>query len=266
MMVQGYEPQALSFLVADGYDESSILTRKTDVPEIYWLDDEGKKHRYYVDIYLSGEMRMIEVKSLWTLTLQPHKIEAKRAACIQAGFKFEIWVMSKKGERLRVIKYLDDLQEAAVDVVTECAEAEEDVEEMIEASMVADSSLMSQEAVDLHISDSSIVADKILVNYDKMSTTRCRVQVISQGCVIIYYYQSITSSVYDTNAAIVGGLLGAYWGGSRLQTSFLKFMLNKLLSYNYEKHGGRKRPDWLSPRHLPRLAQELFAIAPSALQ
>lgn len=65
----------------------------------------------------------------------------------------------------------------------------------------------------------------------------------------------------DTNAAIVGGLLGAYWGVSRLP----KFMLNKLLSYDYEKHGGRQRPDWLSPRYLPMLAQELFSIAPNAL-
>ena len=66
----------------------------------------------------------------------------------------------------------------------------------------------------------------------------------------------------DTNACIVGGLLGAYWGVSRLP----KEMVKKLLTYTYEKHGGRQRPDWLSARYIPKLAKHLHEISPDQLE
>lgn len=65
----------------------------------------------------------------------------------------------------------------------------------------------------------------------------------------------------DTNAAIVGGIMGAFWGADRLPKS----MLNKLLTYDYDKHGGKKRPNWLSPSHIPEIAQTLFEQAPQKL-
>ena len=65
----------------------------------------------------------------------------------------------------------------------------------------------------------------------------------------------------DTNAAIVGGLLGAYWGERGLP----KDLVQKMLKYDHEKHGGQKRPGWLSAKHLPEIGKELFDTAPGQL-
>ena len=49
----------------------------------------------------------------------------------------------------------------------------------------------------------------------------------------------------DTNAAIVGGLLGARDGIDNIKKEWVA----KVLDYNYETHGGRKRPEWLVPHN-----------------
>lgn len=122
IQVQGYEPQALTLLVADGYDETTLLTAKADVPKIMYLDDAGGEHRYYVDVYIPTEMRMIEVKSSWTLLLDPEKIEAKRRACVGAGYRYEIWVMDHRGHKARVINDLEPLQQAVEVIAADTAE------------------------------------------------------------------------------------------------------------------------------------------------
>lgn len=136
--MQGYEDKALKLLVADNY-ETSLVTAKTDVPKIMYLDQESGEHRYYVDIYIPAEIRMIEIKSSWTILLEPHKIEAKRRACVGAGFKYEIWIMSHKGHKARTIKDLEPLQEA-VDVIAD--DTAEDVANVLteEAGIAAASS------------------------------------------------------------------------------------------------------------------------------
>ena len=47
----------------------------------------------------------------------------------------------------------------------------------------------------------------------------------------------------DTNAAIVGGLLGAAQGMKAIPED----MVNKVLQYNYQEHGGYDRPNFLVP-------------------
>jgi ADP-ribosylglycohydrolase len=55
----------------------------------------------------------------------------------------------------------------------------------------------------------------------------------------------------DTNACIVGGLMGAFWGANQLPLA----MREKVLQCNTSK--GRPRPDFLSTRQLPELAFKL---------
>lgn len=57
----------------------------------------------------------------------------------------------------------------------------------------------------------------------------------------------------DTNAAVVGGMLGAFWGADALPTS----MTDPVLGFDC-KQGGRSRPGWLSPRRLPGLCELLW--------
>jgi hypothetical protein len=62
---QGYENLAFDELVNLKIDENDIFNKRVDVPEIWYYDNNGKRHRYYVDIYIKSQNKCIEVKSEW---------------------------------------------------------------------------------------------------------------------------------------------------------------------------------------------------------
>ena len=96
--LQGYEPYAYNILL-DNYKEDEIITNKKDVPKIWWVDTEGKSHRYFVDFYIPKDNLMIEVKSKRTYSLddKKEKIEKTMKASKEAGYNMEVWVISDKG-------------------------------------------------------------------------------------------------------------------------------------------------------------------------
>ena len=96
--VQGYEPQALDILIKQEYNEDDIITAQTDVPEIWYETDDEKTHRYYVDIYIKSENRMIEVKSRYTYDNKKEVNHLKQQASKDAGYKHEIWIMLGNGD------------------------------------------------------------------------------------------------------------------------------------------------------------------------
>jgi ADP-ribosyl-[dinitrogen reductase] hydrolase len=69
----------------------------------------------------------------------------------------------------------------------------------------------------------------------------------------------------DTNAAIVGGLLGARYGLSDEEE--LKWR-DKVLNYDYDRcqHRGHLRPDYLRPTHLLHLIKQTYDSAPRSLK
>ncbi|MBC8146853.1 MAG: hypothetical protein H8E98_02575, partial [Bacteroidetes bacterium] len=91
IMLQGYEPFAMDILL-EIYDESNLFTAKNGVPEI-WYEYKGKKHRYYPDIFIKSENKIIEVKSIYTMTIDRDKIDAKCKSVIDSGYDMEIWVI-----------------------------------------------------------------------------------------------------------------------------------------------------------------------------
>ena len=99
-LYQGYENFALDELIQDNILEDDIISEVKNVPEIWYYDKEGKKHRYYVDIFIKSQNRMIEVKSTWTIELKKDCIFLKQAACKLAGYKYEIWVYNNKREKI----------------------------------------------------------------------------------------------------------------------------------------------------------------------
>lgn len=101
--VQGYEPQALDILVGEGYNSDDLIVAETEVPEI-WYNKDGKSHRYYCDIFIPKENKIIEVKSDWTVTMETGNVDEKAQASIKAGFDYEIWVFDGKGNR-KIMKY-----------------------------------------------------------------------------------------------------------------------------------------------------------------
>lgn len=93
--VQGYEPQVLNELFKK-YLESDILISDVDIEnkigKIFYEYD-GKQHRYYPDIFLIPENKIIEVKSIYTYNKMIEVNLAKRDACILAGFDFEFRIV-----------------------------------------------------------------------------------------------------------------------------------------------------------------------------
>jgi len=95
--VQGYEDKELDILL-ESYDENEILNKRSEVPEIWYYMKDGMKRRYFPDMYIEKDNLIIEVKSTWTITLDKEKIEAKRMACIEAGYNFKFMILDKKGK------------------------------------------------------------------------------------------------------------------------------------------------------------------------
>ena len=96
--VQGNEPHALRDLERQRYTAADLQTDRSSVPEVWWSDEQGVKHRYYVDIYIPREKRMIEVKGEYTYGFSG--VQEKAKASRDAGFAYEIWVYDGKGVRL----------------------------------------------------------------------------------------------------------------------------------------------------------------------
>ena len=63
----------------------------------------------------------------------------------------------------------------------------------------------------------------------------------------------------DTNAAIVGGLIGALVGVEGLPQDYR----DKVTSYTYESKRGQRRPDFLNQTEIVQQVEELFAMAPA---
>jgi hypothetical protein len=98
IQVQGYEPLLLDILVKDGYRFDDIITKRTEVPEI-WYYKNDKKCRYYCDIYIPKTNTIYEVKSTWTYKIAKDKIDLTKKACLDTLYKFELYVFDSKGIR-----------------------------------------------------------------------------------------------------------------------------------------------------------------------
>jgi hypothetical protein len=98
--VQGNEPLALDELLKE-YNEDEIITSRKEVPKILWKDKEGKIHRYFSDIFIPKENRIIEVKSNWTFSQHDkgEKIEKVPVIATQAGYNYEYWIYDVKGNK-----------------------------------------------------------------------------------------------------------------------------------------------------------------------
>ena len=97
IQIQGYEHFALDkLLIEDKVDEEDIITGIENVPEVWYYDNERKKHRYYVDIYIPSKNLCIEVKSKYTKD-NTRFLEEKQKSIEDLGYKYEIWIFNTKG-------------------------------------------------------------------------------------------------------------------------------------------------------------------------
>ena len=102
--VQGYEPQAIEWLLANRKVKMKdlILDTSGDVPTISYKIGR-RNHNYYPDIFIPKFNRIVEVKSTFTIGLLNgknwRKNQQKAKACIAAGYKFTMMIMGPKGGR-----------------------------------------------------------------------------------------------------------------------------------------------------------------------
>jgi hypothetical protein len=100
--IQGFEDIVLVKLLNE-HDENDIFTKRTDMPEVWYIDDNGKYHRYYPDFYIPSKNLVIEVKSIYTYKQDTKTYHKKRKACLYAGFRFENYIYeSRKHERVHM--------------------------------------------------------------------------------------------------------------------------------------------------------------------
>lgn len=99
--IQGYENLALDELLKT-YTESQIKTSRKDQPEIWWTDEKGAKHRYFSDIFIPHENRIIEVKSTWTYKKGTHqgKLALQKETCERMGYTYTYMVYDDSGNRI----------------------------------------------------------------------------------------------------------------------------------------------------------------------
>lgn len=94
--VQGYEPQAIDELLRNGYVEDDIVVSNKEIEKytgkiFYGFKD--KQHRYYPDIYIISENKIIEVKSKYTYSYHLQMNLAKQKVCLEKGLQFEFKII-----------------------------------------------------------------------------------------------------------------------------------------------------------------------------
>lgn len=103
VLVQGYEPQALNYLI----DTLGVLDSKIrvglDVPVIEYTE-RGKQHLHFPDIFIPEKNTLVEVKSTYTFLTNLSTLKRKRRGAIKAGFKYSVFVMESSGNKILLPK------------------------------------------------------------------------------------------------------------------------------------------------------------------
>jgi len=95
--VQGCEPECLTHLITlENISESDIVVERSNVPTVWWTDQSGKEHRYYVDIYIQSQNRMIECKSRYHYEKNKETITAKLLAARKLGYVCDLYICERK--------------------------------------------------------------------------------------------------------------------------------------------------------------------------
>ena len=92
--IQGYENRALDILLKTYSEDDIVVGRKIlkiTGDFIYKLGD--KIHRYYPDIFIVSENKIIEVKSSFTLDRQSNTNELKKNSVLEKGYRFEFMIL-----------------------------------------------------------------------------------------------------------------------------------------------------------------------------
>ena len=105
--IQGYENFALDLLLKTYKEEDIIINLKEITSKIgryIKYIHNGKERKYYPDIFIVSENRIIEVKSMWTFMLKHEENLLKKQACLDMGLNFDFLTFDKTGKILKIIE------------------------------------------------------------------------------------------------------------------------------------------------------------------
>lgn len=91
--VQGYENIALDEIL-EYLDEKDIILSRRNMPNIEYIIN-NKKHRYYPDIYIQSQNKIIEIKSYYTYKSNLIKNIIKALSTRKLGYDFEFWIYDR---------------------------------------------------------------------------------------------------------------------------------------------------------------------------
>lgn len=102
--VQGYEPQALDYLLnIEKINEDDIAVKHKDGrPTIKYFFKDIRK-TYHPDIYIKSQNRIIEVKSTWTYEKNLDLNLYKQKTCLEQGYDYSFYIMGFNGSLLEKI-------------------------------------------------------------------------------------------------------------------------------------------------------------------
>lgn len=102
-MVLGYEDKALDELFRE--EEIDVIYAGEDerIPIFSYIDKAGKEHKYYPDIYIPDQNRIIEVKSIYTYN-RDRKKTLYKALKVSEDHLFELRLYNSKKEIAEVLE------------------------------------------------------------------------------------------------------------------------------------------------------------------
>lgn len=108
ILIRGYENLALDILFSQNYAENqlhiNIQNANTKIPVFTYTAVNRHIMKYYPDIYIPHENKIIEIKSEWwwngngneKYTSRLENNLRKRAAVINLGYNYEVWIFKNK--------------------------------------------------------------------------------------------------------------------------------------------------------------------------
>jgi hypothetical protein len=114
--VRGYEPEAINILL-ENYSENDFLVSNSydlygdNMPVFEYIDSNQHRKKYFPDIFIPKENRIIEVKSKWWYDANGRpgyesrliNNQKKMKAAVDSGYEFEFWVFDDR-DNYMVIK------------------------------------------------------------------------------------------------------------------------------------------------------------------
>jgi len=94
VLYQGYENMAWDELLTK-HKEEEIVSDPRKIPRFQY-SFQDKVRRYYPDLYLPLEKRIIEMKSTYTYRRQLEQNRCKRDSVLAEGYSFKFWICDNK--------------------------------------------------------------------------------------------------------------------------------------------------------------------------